>query len=120
MRNLADPTSIDTADGPYRDNYADLYTGDDDEGGEHVNSTIFSHAAYLMITDERTADITKDEWAELYYHSMYRLSPGADFADGRAAVVSTATAMAWTSDQIDAINDAFDEVGIEDTATVTV
>ena len=36
-------------------------------------------------------EITEDEWAELYYHSMYRLSPGADFADGRAAVVSTAT-----------------------------
>ena len=35
--------------------------------------------------------MTEDEWAELYYHSTYRLSPGADFADGRAAVVSTAT-----------------------------
>src|SRR6185312_4407349 len=35
-----------------------------------------------------TADVTEDDWAELYYHSMYRLSPGAGFADGRAAVVS--------------------------------
>jgi len=48
------------------------------------------------------------------------VGPGAGFADGRAAVVSTAIAMGWTSNQIDAINDAFDEVGIEDTATVTV
>jgi bacillolysin len=112
LRNLADPTSIETDLGPYRDDYNDLYTEDDDEGGEHVNSTIFSHAAYLMMTDARTADITEQQWADLYYMSMYHLSPGADFADGRTAVLTTAGEMNWTDAQKAAINDAFDAVHI--------
>jgi Zn-dependent metalloprotease len=112
LRNLADPTSIGTGKGQYRDNYANLYVGSYDNGGEHINSTIFSHAAYLMMTDPATADITEDQWAMVYYHSLYRLSPGATFTDGRTAVVDTAIAYGFTTTQQAAITHAFDEVGI--------
>jgi Zn-dependent metalloprotease len=114
VRNLADPGSIQTAYGPYRDNYADRYTEDGDEGGEHVNSTIFSNAAYRMMTDPVNADISDETWARVFYHSMYRLSPGATFADGRAAVISTAALpeYGFTDKQKLAIAAAFDEVGI--------
>jgi bacillolysin len=110
IRNLADPSSIDPA---YRDDYADRYTGVEDEGGEHYNSTIFSHAAYLMMTDERTQDISDATWATLFYQSMAVLSPGATFSDARDAVVVTAGDMDFTEPEIAAIEDAFDEVGIE-------
>lgn len=120
IRNLADPTSVDTDYGPYRASYADRYTGTGDEGGEHVNSTIFSHAAYLMMTDPATSGISDDAWARLFYHSLYRLSPGATFSDGRAAVLSTALASGYTDAQVDAIERAFDEVGIAEDATAAV
>jgi len=116
IRNLADPTSIVTVLGPYRDNYATRYTGADDDGGEHINSTIFSHAAYKMITDPVTSGVSDEMWATVFYQSLYRLSPGAIFTDARAAVLSTATALEFTTAQLGAIRDAFDSVGIFDTA----
>jgi bacillolysin len=120
LRNLADPTSIGTGAGQYRDNYANRYVGSYDNGGEHINSTIFSHAGYLMMTDPATADITEDQWAMVYYHSLYRLSPGATFADGRTAVLDTAIAYGFTPAQQAAITNAYDEVGITDSDVVVV
>lgn len=108
LRNLADPTSI----AGYKANYADRYTGTSDNGGEHYNSTIFSHAAYLMMTDPATADISEATWAKVYYHSLYRLSPGADFSDGRAAVLDTAAQYGFTPAQLQAVTNAYNTVGI--------
>jgi bacillolysin len=108
LRNLANPTSISG----YKDTYATRYTGSGDNGGEHYNSTIFSHAAYLMMTDPATSDISEDTWAKVYYHSLYRLSPGADFSDGRAAVVDTATEYGFTPAQLAAVTNAYNAVGI--------
>ena len=112
IRNLADPTSIVTVLGPYRDNYATRYTGSADDSGEHLNSTIFSHAAYTMMTDAATSGVSDETWATVFYQSLYRLSPGAVFTDARAAVLSTATALGFTETQLGAIRDAFDTVGI--------
>ncbi|CAN5347116.1 hypothetical protein BH09ACT8_BH09ACT8_30690 [soil metagenome] len=108
LRNLADPTSI----GMYRATYDTRYLGSADNGGEHYNSTIFSHAAYLMMTDPATADISEETWSKVYYHSLYRLHPGADFSDGRVAVVDTAAEYGFTPAQLAAVNAAFDNVGI--------
>ncbi|MGD9622002.1 MAG: M4 family metallopeptidase [Mycolicibacterium sp.] len=116
LRNLADPTAVSTAYGRYRDHYSTRYTGSGDDGGEHVNSTIFSHAAYRMMTSADTGAIPDETWATLFYQSLYRLSPGADFVDGRAAVLSTAAALEFTDAQLDAIRDAFDSVGILEVA----
>jgi Zn-dependent metalloprotease len=112
IRNLADPTSMVTTLGPYRDNYATRYTGSADDSGEHLNSTIFSHAAYTMMTDAATSGVSDETWARVFYQSLYRLSPGAVFTDARAAVLSTATALGFPETQLGAIRDAFDSVGI--------
>lgn len=48
----------------------------------------------------------------MFYHSLYRLSPGAKFTDGRAAVFDTAQEFGFTPGQLQAISDAFDAVGI--------
>lgn len=108
LRDLANPTSISG----YKATYATRYTGSGDNGGEHYNSTIFSHAAYLMMTDDATGDISEETWSQIYYHSLYRLSPGADFSDGRAAVVDTATEYGFTPAQLAAVTNAYDAVGI--------
>ena len=112
LRDLANPTSFVTEFGPYRDNYATRYTGTGDDGGEHVNSTIFSHAAYEMMTDVATSGISTDTWSRVFYHSIFRLSPGATFLDGRAAVLDAAAEFGFTATQLDAIGRAFDGVGI--------
>lgn len=112
VRNLADPTSIRTAYGPHRDRYSTRYTGTGDDGGEHVNSTIFSHAAYLMMTNSATAGVSDQAWAKVFYHSLGRLSRTARFVDGRAAVLSTARAQGFTDAQLAAIASAFDTVEI--------
>lgn len=75
VRNIANPSSLTTILGPYRDQYATRYTGGMDDGGEHVNSTIYSHAAYLMMTAAATSDISEATWAGVFYHSLYRLAP---------------------------------------------
>jgi bacillolysin len=127
LRNLADPMSIGTGNGQYRDNYANRYIGSYDDGGEHINSTIFSHAAYLMMTDPVTSEdplspdyVSEDQWAMVYYHSLYRLSPGATFTDGRAAVLDTAIAYGFNAAQQDTITRAFDAVGITDPDVVVM
>ena len=108
LRNLANPTSVPG----YKATYATRYTGTGDNGGEHWNSTIFSHAAYLMMTDPATSNISEETWSKIYYHSLYRLSPGADFSDGRAAVVDTAAEYGFTPAQLAAVNNAYNAVGI--------
>lgn len=114
IRSLADPESTPG----YLSDYDDLYTGEADEGGEHYNSTIFSHAAYRMMTDERTADVTDQQWAELYYVSMTMLDDGAKFSDGRDAIEATAHDQGFSDDEIAAIEDAFDYVHIDAGGTV--
>lgn len=115
IRNMANPTSI----AGYRATYATRYTGTEDDSGEHWNSTIFSHAAYKMMTDADTAGVSDEAWANVFYQSLYRLSPGAVFTDGRAAVLDAAAENGFTTAQLAAIADAFDEVGIVGTTTVT-
>ena len=120
VRNIADPSSIVTELGPYRENYASRYTGSGDDGGEHLNSTIFSHAAYQMMTDPATSDISRETWARVMYHSIFRLSPGATFVDGRAAVMHAAGEFRFTPEQLQAIERAFDDVGIVEPVQIMV
>lgn len=117
IRNLADPGSVRTAYGPYRDRVSDMYLGEGDDRGEHVNSTVFSHAAYLMMTDAATAGVSDQTWAKVFYHSLGRLSTTAKFVDGRAAVLSSAGAQGLTATQLAAIARAFDAVEIYGAAT---
>lgn len=112
LRDLSDPGSITTWLGPYRARYEDKYTGSQDDWGEHINSTIFSHAVYRMMTDPATARVTDDMWATVFYQSLGKLGTSATFVDGRAALVNTARSLKWTDAQVTAIQTAFDDVGI--------
>ncbi|BBZ67931.1 hypothetical protein MINS_33600 [Mycolicibacterium insubricum] len=78
----------------------------------HDNSLVFSNAAYLMMTDTRTKDISDDQWAAVYYASMQVLPQNATFADARAAVEFAARNEDFTDEQLAAVTKAFDTVGI--------
>ncbi|WP_083739686.1 M4 family metallopeptidase [Mycobacterium sp. MS1601] len=108
IRSLANPTAVGTG---YVAHWNQRYTGTQDDGGEHWNSTIFSHAAYLMMTDSRTATVSDDLWATVFYESMYGLGAGAKFVDGRAAILEAADPY-FSDAELQAVADAFDAVGI--------
>lgn len=108
IRNLADPSAFGDPE-----NYSDY----DADADEHFNSTIFSFAAFKMMTDVRTNGISRDTWASVYYQSLYDLPAGASFADARAAVLTSAETLGFTDDELQAIASAFDVVGIMPSAT---
>lgn len=114
LRSMADPTAVGSG---YKAHYALRYTGTEDDGGEHWNSTIFSHAAYLMMTDSDTTDVSSDTWAKVFYSSLFRLRAGAKFVDGRAAILDSAALFGFTDDELEAVRDAFDAVGIAGSTT---
>ncbi len=95
------------------------YTNRDNEG-VHVFSGIYAKAVHLMMTDSRTAGVTRDVWANIFYRSLFRLPSDAVFMDGRAAVIASAKAMGFNHEQQEAIKDAFDAVGISEPETVRI
>lgn len=107
IRSMKDPSAYDQPE-----HYKDRYTGGNDHGGVHTNSGIFNHAAYKMITDKRTSGIELTTWAKVFYRSLFRLTTDATFADARGAIISAAKNIGFSSEQINAIKDAFDAVGI--------
>jgi Zn-dependent metalloprotease len=107
LRDLSQPSRFGDPE-----NYANRYTGTADYGGVHTNSLIFSFAAYKMMTDARTNGVSSATWARVFYNSLFRLSSNARFTDGRAAVISAASALGFTAAQQQAVTDAFNAVGI--------
>ena len=89
-----------------------------DYGGVHTNSTVISHAAYLMTQSSigGTA-LTLDELAELWYNTMFTLPCNCSFDVLRQNMVMTARSLEYTDSQIKCIESAFDKVGIDGKAT---
>lgn len=126
IRSMKDPGAfVESSSGiVYSHDWDSRYQGSVNNFGQHINSTIFSHAAYRMIMDPqegsvrgwgRTAGVTDAQWAKVFYGSLYRLHSGATFVDARSAVISSAKTQGFSLAQIEAIQDAFDHVGIRAT-----
>jgi hypothetical protein len=86
----------------------------------HSSSGIFNFAAYKMMTDKRTASISANTWANVFYKSLFRLSCDARFIDGRGAVLSAAKNLGFNGTEQQAIKDAFDAVGITESKSVRI
>jgi hypothetical protein len=86
----------------------------------HYSSGIFNFAAYKMMTDNRTASISVNTWANVFYKSLFRLSRDARFIDGRGAVLSAAKSLGFNGTEQQAIKDAFDAVGITESKSVRI
>lgn len=115
---------------PHADNYSNItdsyWNGilnnimDRDYEGVHIFSTIFSHAACLMMMDSRTSSVASDKWAMIFYESLFNLSANATFLDARESIIAIAKQYGLKSSEQQAIKDAFDAVGIVEPETVNI
>lgn len=82
-----------------------------DNGNVHYNSGIINHAAWIM--DQNWPIINHgDELANLFYRSMYYLSPDSTFLDCRSAVMAAAKTLNMSTEQKQVIANAFNEVEV--------
>jgi Zn-dependent metalloprotease len=86
----------------------------------HRSSGIFNFAAYKMMTDARTASISSNTWAKVFYNSLFRLPADASFLLGRGAVLGAAKSLGFDGTEQQAIKDAFDAVGISESKSVRI
>lgn len=108
---------------PFVNNYPSYYHGaywkdtsdySYDNGGVHNNSTVLSHAAYLMYEN----GISMDELAQIFYKSMRDMTRYADFQKFREAVVKASLEI--NAENTDIVKAAFDKVGVFNNATGTI
>jgi bacillolysin len=84
------------------------YLADFDNGGVHLNATIFGGALWDVreVLDPELAD-------RIVYRALTRfMTPLDDFLDGRAAIVEAARQLGVTEEQVAAIESVFDAKGI--------
>ena len=105
-RNLNNP-SLYGQPSKYKDeNY---YTGKDDNGGVHHNSTVISHAMYKM---HKSGMVTSDELARMMYRSLMYISSGCTFSELYGAIIASAKRMNLSSGAIREINKCFEDANI--------
>lgn len=112
LRNIADPLSRGTPmkyGGDYWKSYTMNPSNANDNGGVHINSTVLSHAAYLM----SKSGIDNTTLEKLWYKSMQLgYNSNSQFIDVRLNVVKAAKLLGLTDVQIIHINNAFENVNI--------
>jgi Zn-dependent metalloprotease len=87
--------------------YSERYTGNQDEGGVHINSGIPNWAFFKF-----ASAVGKEKAEKVYYRALSNyLTKSSKFVDCRVAVVKAATDLYGTAES-DAAKKAFDEVGI--------
>lgn len=113
QRILHDPTS-----NGYPDTYQGSHWGDTtdfskygDNGHVHQNSTVISHAAYLMSVDGGGL-LSYQELETLWYRAMYMMNPDTSFTYCRTSVEWAAITMDLSPEKYQCISKAFDAVNI--------
>ena len=89
-----------------------------DKGGAHNNSTVVSHAAYLMY--ENGAFESKEEMAKVWYNSLFLLTPSSDFEDCALAVLQAAQILGLNDEKVKIIESAFVETKMLELKTSTI
>lgn len=111
MRDMSDPHN----QGMQSDHYwqpnhvSEMYIGDEDRGGVHINSGIGNHAYYLFATA-----LSKEKAEQVFYRALANyLSTKSQFIDFRIAVIQSAKDLYGESSvEADEAAKAFDAVGI--------
>jgi len=114
MRDMADPHN-----GGQMNDYSiwqpmhvsEMYIGEEDNGGVHINSGIGNHAYYLFATA-----VSKEKAEQVFYRALvYYLTKNSTFIDLRIAVVQSAKDLyGETSQEVRDAIIAFDRVGISE------
>lgn len=108
--------------------YPDYYRADGwvdtssqiDGGGCHYNSTVLSHAAYLMTQNSSgvpLSGLSNDQLVKLWYRAMHMFPSECSFSQCRSCVETAAKAMynndrTLSAEQLKRVSEAFDAVGI--------
>lgn len=114
MRNMSDPHNGGSS---LNDHYwqpahvSEMYIGDDDNGGVHINNSIGSHAYYRFATA-----VSKEKAEQVFYRALRDyLTTRSQFIDFRIAVVQAAKDLyGENSTEVEEAGKAFDAVGIFD------
>ncbi len=121
LRTLKDPASYTNGiTGPYPDHYSKIYTGELDNGGVHINSSINNKAAYLVSEGGTHYDVTvegvgREATEHIYYRALTKyLTATSDFSMMRQAAIQAATDLYGAdSAEVAAVNGAYDAVGVQ-------
>ncbi len=110
MRDMENPHNGGTSlrdRGWQPDHISEIYTGEEDNGGVHINSGIPNRAFFLI-----ASEIGRDQAGELYYHALTNyLTASSEFVDLRRALLNSANDL-FGSVESQAVAAAFDAVGI--------
>lgn len=112
LRDMADPHNGGTSlSQPYWQpkSVSEMYTGSQDNGGVHINSSIGNHAYYLYATA-----VTKEKAEQVFYKALTDyLTMTSKFIDFRIAVVQAASDLfGASSTEVTKAEEAFTAVGI--------
>ncbi len=113
LRDMADPHNGGTSlSQPYWQpkSVSEMYTGSQDNGGVHINSSIGNHAYYLYATA-----VTKEKAEQVFYKALTDyLTMTSKFIDFRIAVVQAASDLfGASSTEVTKAEEAFTAVGIQ-------
>jgi len=113
LRNMADPhngaQNGDFVNGWQPKHYSERYTGNQDNGGVHINSGIPNHAFFLF-ANEVGIEIAE----KVYYRALTTyLTRSSQFKDLRFAVAQAASDL-YSADVVSVARAAFDQVGVTD------
>ena len=105
------------------DNYADRYTGSQDNGGVHINSGIANKQAYLMIAGGTFRGVTvgavgRSVTEKVWYRAMANyFTSSTNFAGARAGTIQAATDLYGAgSSQVASVTNAWAAVGVGSTS----
>ncbi|WP_176449707.1 M4 family metallopeptidase [Lentibacillus sp. CBA3610] len=121
LRSLEDPAALTErrTQAPYPDHWSLRYTGDLDNGGVHINSSINNKAAYLMSEGGEHYGVTVDgvgreATEQIYYRALdLYLTSSSDFSMMRQAAIQAAGDLYGSnSDQVEAVEQAYNAVGV--------
>jgi len=119
LRSLQNPVSLGNPD-----HYSERYTGPEDNGGVHINSTIPSHAFYLAIEGgthrlsgvrvEGVGAANREQMEKIFYRAFVQLlPPSATFRTARAATLQAARDLTAGAAAERALTQAWTAVGVE-------
>lgn len=107
VRDISDPNAHEQPTEVGGDFFVDQSATDYDE---HINNTIITYSAYLMY--ENGAFESRDEMFQVFYYSMYYLTPMSDFEDCAYAIIDSARNFGFSDEKIEIIIKAFIETKV--------
>lgn len=117
LRNMSDPHNLGNSSNDYwqPNHITEMYIGEGDNGGVHINSGIGNYAYYLYATS-----ITKEKAEQVFYRALTNyLTSKSQFIDLRIAVIQAAKDLYGdSSTEVVEAGNTFDAVGIYDEESI--